>query len=54
MKWIAVGDLLFALNLGGDFLFDLVRGELANAKIQGGEHFTLTGTLAALLSESHI
>ena len=49
MKLIAVGDILFALNLGGGFLLDLLRGELASSKIQGGEYFTLTGTVAALI-----
>jgi hypothetical protein len=49
MKLIAVGDILFALNLGGGFVFDLVSGELATTKIQGGEFFTLQGTFAALL-----
>ncbi len=49
MKWIAVGDILFALNLGGGFLLDLVRRDLTESKIQAGEHFTLTGTVAALI-----
>jgi hypothetical protein len=49
MKLVAVGDLLFALNLGGDFMLDLVRGDLAGSKIQGGEFFTLKGTVAALI-----
>ncbi len=49
MKLVAVGDILFALNLGGGFLLDLVRGDLAESKIQGGEFFTLTGTVAALI-----
>ena len=49
MKFIAVGDILFALNLGGDFLLDFVRGNLTEAKIQGGEFFTLRGTIAALI-----
>ena len=49
MKLVAVGDILFALNLGGDFLLDLMRGNLAEAKIQGGEFFTLTGPVAALI-----
>lgn len=49
MKLIAVGDLLFALNLGGGFLIDLLRGDLTSSKIQGGEFFTLQGTVAALI-----
>ena len=49
MKSVAVGDLLFALNLGGGFLLDLVRGDLAESKIQGGEFFLLQGTVAALI-----
>lgn len=49
MKLVAVGDFLFALNLGGAFMLDLVRGDLAASKIQGGEFFTLTGTVAALI-----
>lgn len=49
MKLIAVGDFLFALNLGGGFLLDLVRGDLATSKIQGGEFFTLTGAVAGLI-----
>ena len=49
MKLIAVGDILFALNLGGGFLLDYVRGDLAASKIQGGEFFTLKGTVAALI-----
>ena len=49
MKSIAVGDFLFALNLGGSFLLDLVRGDLAATKIQGGEFFTLQGTVVALI-----
>ena len=49
MKLIAVGDILFALNLGGGFLLDFVRGDLAESKIQGGEFFTLQGTVAALI-----
>ena len=50
MKLVAVGDILFALNLGGGFLLDLVRGDLAESKIQGGEVFTLQGTVAALIA----
>ena len=49
LKVIAVGDLLFAINLGADFLVDYGRGKLATSKIQGGEFFTLTGTLAGLI-----
>jgi hypothetical protein len=49
MKLIAIGDILFALNLGGSFLLDLVSGELATSKIQGGEFFTLQGTAVALI-----
>ena len=49
MKLIAVGDILFALNLGGGFLLDYARGDLASSKIQGGEFFTLQGTVAALI-----
>ena len=49
MKLIAVGDILFALNLGGSFLLDYVRGDLAGSKIQGGEFFTLEGTVAGLI-----
>jgi hypothetical protein len=49
MKLIAVGDILFALNLVGDFLLDLVRGNLAAAKIQGGEFFTIQGPVVALI-----
>jgi len=49
MKLIAVGDILFALNLGGGFLLDYVRGDLANSKIQGGEFFILQGTVAGLI-----
>jgi len=49
MKLIAVGDILFALNLGGGFLLDFIRGDLAESKIQGGEFFTLQGTMAALI-----
>jgi hypothetical protein len=49
MKLLAVGDILFALNLGGGFLLDLVRGDLAESRIQGGEFFTLSGIVAALI-----
>lgn len=49
MKLIVVGDILFAVNLGGAFLLDFVRGDLAESKIQGGEFFTLQGTLSALI-----
>ena len=49
MKSVAVGDFLFALNLGGSFLLDLLRGDLAATKIQGGEFFTLQGTVVALI-----
>jgi hypothetical protein len=49
MKLIAVGDILFALNLASGFFIDLVRGELATSKIQGGEFFTLQGPVAALI-----
>jgi hypothetical protein len=49
MKLIAVGDILFALNLGGGFLLDYMRGDLESSKIQGGEFFTLQGTVAALI-----
>ena len=49
MKLIAVGDILFALNLGGSFVLDYVRGNLADAKIQGGEFFTLHGPIAELI-----
>lgn len=49
MKLIVVGDILFALNLGGGFLLDYVRGDLAASKIQAGDFFTLKGTVAALI-----
>jgi len=49
MKLIAVGDILFALNLASDFFVDFFRGELATAKIQGGEFFTWQGPVAALI-----
>ena len=49
MKLIAVGDIVFALNLGGSILLDLVRGELASAEIQGGEFFTLQGPLVGIM-----
>ena len=49
MKLIAVGDILFALNMGGAFLLDYFRGDLADSKIQGGEFFTLQGTVAGLI-----
>ena len=49
MKLIAVGDILFALNLGGGFILDYVRGDLAASKIQAGEFFTLKGPVAALI-----
>jgi hypothetical protein len=49
MKLITVGDILFALNLGGGFLLDYMRGDLGSSKIQGGEFFTLQGTVAALI-----
>lgn len=49
MTSIAVGDFLFALNLGVGFVLDLVRGDLAETKIQGGEYFTLQGTAVALI-----
>lgn len=49
MKLIAIGDILFALNLGGSCLLDYARGNLAAYTIQGGEFFTLQGTVAALI-----
>ena len=49
MKLIAVGDILFALNLASDFFVDFFRGKLGTAKIQGGEFFTLQGPVAALI-----
>lgn len=49
MKLIAAGDTLFALNLVADFFLDLLHGRLATAKLQGGEHFTLVGPMAALI-----
>lgn len=49
MMVVAVGDILFAFNLGGSILLDLLRGNFAGTKIQGGEYFTLSGSLAALI-----
>lgn len=49
MKLLAVGDILFAVNLVGAFFLDYVRGDLADAKIQGGEFFTLQGPIAELI-----
>lgn len=46
MILVAVGDILFALNLGGSLLLALLRGEFAGMKIQGGEYFTVSGGVA--------
>ncbi|HYK19484.1 MAG TPA: hypothetical protein VEV42_02040 [Pyrinomonadaceae bacterium] len=47
MMLVAVGDILFALNLGASILLDLLRGNFADTKIQGGEYFTISGSVAA-------
>ena len=46
MILVAVGDILFALNLGGSLLLVLLRGDFAGMKIQGGEYFTISGGVA--------
>jgi len=49
MWLIAVGDVLFAVNLGAAILMFPGRGDLSYQKIQLGESFVLTGTLASFL-----
>jgi len=47
MWLVAVGDLLFALNLGAAILLFPLLGNLAYQKIQLGERFILTGWVAS-------
>jgi len=47
LKAIAVGDLLFAGNLGVALLGEYLRGELNGTVIEFGEHLTLAGPLWA-------
>lgn len=47
LKAIAVGDLLFAFNLGAGLVGDYLRGELNGAVIEFGEHLTLAGPIWA-------
>ena len=49
MWLIAVGDLLFALNLGAAIVLFPWRGNLAYQKIQFGKGFVLTGMMASLI-----
>lgn len=47
LKAIAVGDILFACNLGVEMVRAYWRGELGGAVIEFGEHLTLSGPLWA-------
>ena len=47
LKSLAIGDLLFAANLGATFARNYWRGELGGKVIQFGEHLTLSGPLWA-------
>jgi len=49
MWLVAVGDLVFALNLGAAILLFPSRGNLAYQKVQLGESFILTGWRASLI-----
>jgi hypothetical protein len=49
MGLIALGDILFALNLGAAILLFPLRGNPAYQKIQLGERFILTGWMASLI-----
>jgi hypothetical protein len=49
MWLIAVGDVLFALNLGAAIVFFPLRGSLAYQKIQLGESLVLSGMKASLI-----
>jgi hypothetical protein len=49
MWLIAVGDVLFALNLGAAIVLFPLRGNLAYQKIQFGESFILSGMKASLV-----
>lgn len=49
LKMIAIGDLIFALNLGAAIAWDWSQGRLDGPMIQFGEHLTLSGLWAALL-----
>ncbi len=49
MWLIAVGDILFALNLGAAILLFPSRGNLAYQKVQLGERFIITGWAASLI-----
>lgn len=47
LKALALGDVLFAVNLGFEFVRSYWRGELSGAAIQFGEHLTLAGPVWA-------
>lgn len=49
MWMVAIGDVLFALNLGAATLLFPLRGNLAYQKIQLGERFILIGWMASLI-----
>ena len=49
MWLIAIGDVLFALNLGAAIVLFPLQGNLAYQKIQLGESFILSGTIASLI-----
>jgi hypothetical protein len=49
MWLIAVGDVLFALNLGAAIVLFTLRGNLVYQKIQVGQSFVLSGMLASLI-----
>ena len=50
LMWlIAVGDVLFALNLGAAIVIFPLRGNLAYQKIQFGENFVFSGMIASLI-----
>ena len=49
MWLIAIGDVLFALNLGAAIVLFPLQGNLAYQKIQLGESFVLSGLIASLI-----
>ena len=49
MWLIAVGDVLFALNLGAAIVLFPLRGNLAYQRIQFGESVVLSGMIASLI-----
>ena len=49
MWLIAIGDVLFALNLGAAIVLFPLQGNLAYQKIQLGESFVLSGIIASLI-----